>query len=54
MSVVGANGFPTFALQLGDDLYPVPHGRFASQPAQFGGWLEAQVKAHSDAAAPAH
>jgi putative protein-disulfide isomerase len=50
MSVVGAQGFPTFVLQMGEDLYPVPHGRFASHPAQFRDWLEAQVKAH----APAH
>jgi len=50
MSQVGAQGFPTFVLQLGDDLYPVPHGRFASQPAEFRDWLETQVNAH----APAH
>jgi putative protein-disulfide isomerase len=50
MSLVGAQGFPTFVLQVGEDLYPVPHGRFASQPAQFRDWLEAQAKAH----APAH
>ena len=54
MSIVGANGFPTFVLQIGEDLYPVPHGRFASQPAQFRDWLEAQVKAHINAGAPAH
>jgi putative protein-disulfide isomerase len=53
MSRVGANGFPTFVLQIGEDLYPVPHGRFASQPAQFRDWLEAQVKAHAKAEAPA-
>jgi len=50
MSRVGAQGFPTFVLEIGDDLYPVPHGRFASQPAQFRDWLETQVNAH----APAH
>jgi len=50
MSLVGAQGFPTFVLQIGEDLYPVPHARFASQPAQFRDWLEAQVKAN----APAH
>lgn len=50
MSRVGAQGFPTFVLEIGDDLYPVPHGRFASQPAQFRNWLETQAKAH----APAH
>jgi protein-disulfide isomerase-like protein with CxxC motif len=50
MSLVGAQGFPTFVLQIGEDLYPVPHGRFASQPAQLRDWLETQVKAN----APAH
>ena len=50
MSHLGAQGFPTFVLQVGDDLYPVPHGRFASHPAQFRDWLETQVKEH----APAH
>ena len=50
MSLVGAQGFPAFVLQIGEDLYPVPHGRFASQPAQFRDWLETQVKAN----APAH
>ena len=45
MSRVGAQGFPTFALQVGDDLYPVPHGRFASQPAGFREWLESRAKA---------
>jgi putative protein-disulfide isomerase len=49
MSHVGAQGFPTFVLQVGDDLYPVPHGRFASHPAQFRDWLETQVKAHAPA-----
>jgi putative protein-disulfide isomerase len=49
MSHVGAQGFPTFVLQVGDDLQPVPHGRFSSQPAQFRDWLETQVKAHEAA-----
>ncbi|HUL81493.1 MAG TPA: DsbA family protein [Gammaproteobacteria bacterium] len=49
MSHVGAQGFPTFVLQVGDDLHPVPHGRFSSQPAQFRDWLETQVKAHEAA-----
>jgi hypothetical protein len=37
-------------LQIGEDLHPVPHGRFASQPAQFRDWLEGQVKANAAAA----
>lgn len=45
MEAVGAQGFPTFALQNGNDWYPVPHGRFASSPAQFRDWLGAQVTA---------
>jgi putative protein-disulfide isomerase len=50
MEHVGAQGFPTFLLQIGDDWYPVPHSRFASSPPQFRGWLESQIKEH----APAH
>jgi putative protein-disulfide isomerase len=50
MAHVGAQGFPTFVLQIGDELYPVPHSRFASQPAQFRDWLETQARSH----APAH
>ncbi len=49
MALVGAQGFPTFVLKIDDDLYPVPHGRFASQPAQFRDWLEAQAKANAAA-----
>jgi putative protein-disulfide isomerase len=45
MGAVGAQGFPTFVLQNGNDWYPVPHGRFASSPAQFRDWLGAQVAA---------
>ena len=50
MGRLGAQGFPAFFLQLGDDWYPVPHGRFASNPARFRDWLESQIAAH----APAH
>jgi putative protein-disulfide isomerase len=45
MDAVGAQGFPTFVLQNGNDWYPVPHGRFGSSPAQFRDWLGAQVNA---------
>jgi putative protein-disulfide isomerase len=45
MGALGAQGFPFFALQVGDDWYPVPHGRFASSPAQFHDWLGDQVQA---------
>jgi putative protein-disulfide isomerase len=47
MNDVGAQGFPTFVLQIGDDWLAVPHGRFSSTPAKFAEWLEAQVRAHS-------
>ena len=47
MNDVGAQGFPTFVLQLGDDWQAVPHGRFASTPAKFAEWLDAQLRAHS-------
>jgi len=50
MAQVGAQGFPMFVLQIGDDWYPVPHSRFASSPPQFRDWLDGQIKAH----APAH
>jgi putative protein-disulfide isomerase len=47
MNSVGAQGFPTFVLQLGDDWVAVPHSRFASEPKQFAEWLESQVRARS-------
>ncbi|HZF29386.1 MAG TPA: DsbA family protein [Gammaproteobacteria bacterium] len=45
MGAVGAQGFPTFVLQNGNDWHPVPYSRFASSPAQFRDWLGAQVAA---------
>lgn len=47
MNNVGAQGFPTFVLQIGDEWFAVPHGRFASTPAKFAEWLDAQLRAHS-------
>ncbi len=47
MNNVGAQGFPTFVLQLGHDWFAVPHGRFASTPSKFAEWLEAQMRAQS-------
>jgi len=44
MSNIGAQGFPTFVLQVGDDWLGVPHGRFAAAPEKFTEWLEAQLK----------
>src|SRR6185503_2300875 len=47
MNNVGAQGFPTFVLQIGDDWVAVPHGRFASAPDKFADWLDAQLRAQS-------
>jgi len=47
MNNVGAQGFPTFVLQIGNDWFAVPHGRFASTPAKFAEWLDAQLRAQS-------
>jgi putative protein-disulfide isomerase len=47
MNNVGAQGFPTFVLQIGNDWFAVPHGRFASTPAKFAEWLDGQMRAHS-------
>jgi putative protein-disulfide isomerase len=46
MNNVGAQGFPTFVLQIGTDWFAVPHSRFASTPAKFGEWLDEQMRAH--------
>jgi putative protein-disulfide isomerase len=43
MNNVGAQGFPTFVLQIGDDWLAVPHGRFTAAPAKFAEWLETQL-----------
>ena len=47
MNNVGAQGFPTFVLQIGDDWFAVPHSRFASAPEKFAEWLDSQLRAHS-------
>jgi len=44
MNNIGAQGFPTFVLQIGDHWFGVPHGRFAAEPAKFAEWLETQLK----------
>jgi putative protein-disulfide isomerase len=49
MARVGAQGFPTFVLQIGDEWQGVPHQRFASSPAAFAQWLAAQVPARARA-----
>jgi putative protein-disulfide isomerase len=47
MNNVGAQGFPTFVLQIGDEWFAVPHSRFASTPGRFAEWLEGQLRAHA-------
>jgi putative protein-disulfide isomerase len=47
MNNIGAQGFPTFVLEIDGDWFSVPHGRFATAPAQFAEWLDAQLKARS-------
>jgi len=47
MNNVGAQGFPTFVLQIGDEWLAVPHARFASAPGKFAEWLDAQLRARS-------
>jgi len=47
MNNVGAQGFPTFVLQLGDEWLAVPHSRFASAPDKFTEWLDTQLRARS-------
>jgi putative protein-disulfide isomerase len=47
MNNVGAQGFPTFVLQIGDDWLAVPHSRFASTPDRFAEWLDTQLRARS-------
>jgi putative protein-disulfide isomerase len=47
MNNVGAQGFPTFVLEIGNDWFAVPHGRFASAPGKFAEWLDAQLRAQS-------
>jgi putative protein-disulfide isomerase len=47
MNNVGAQGFPTFVLEIDNEWYAVPHGRFASMPAKFAEWLDAQLRARS-------
>lgn len=47
MNNVGAQGFPTFVLEIDGDWFAVPHGRFASAPAKFGAWLDDQLRART-------
>jgi putative protein-disulfide isomerase len=47
MNNIGAQGFPTFVLEIDGEWFAVPHSRFASSPAQFGEWLGGQLRAHS-------
>jgi putative protein-disulfide isomerase len=53
MGRVGAAGFPTFVLQIGDEWFGVPHQQFASDPAGFRDWLGGQVEARAGRSAEA-
>ena len=50
MGRVGAGGFPTFVLQIDNELFGVPHQRFASSPAEFRSWLTRQLETRAPAA----
>lgn len=43
MAQIGAQGFPTFVLEVAGRLYPVDHNRFQRNAAGFAAWLEAAV-----------
>jgi putative protein-disulfide isomerase len=43
MAKVGAQGFPTFVLELDGQLHGVEHNRFQRKPADFAAWLRAAV-----------
>jgi putative protein-disulfide isomerase len=47
MNWLGAQGFPTFALQIGERWFAVPHHHFASSPRDFAAWLDREVQAHA-------
>ncbi len=47
MHAIGARGFPTFVLTLGDRRVAVPHHRFASSPPAFAAWLREQIETHA-------
>jgi putative protein-disulfide isomerase len=51
MAEVGAQGFPTFVLDIDERRLSVPHHHFASDPAAFGAWLEQQIEATAGAEA---
>jgi putative protein-disulfide isomerase len=47
MAQVGAAGFPTFVLQIGERRFGVPHPRFAAEPAAFADWLNRELQARA-------
>ena len=51
MGKVGSAGFPTFVLQIGDELFGVPHQQFASRPAELEAWLRRQMAGRTERAA---
>lgn len=47
MGRVGAGGFPTFVLEVAEQLLPVPHQRFATAPATFADWLTEELRSRA-------
>jgi putative protein-disulfide isomerase len=47
MARIGAQGFPAFVLQIGEQWFAVPNRRFASDPAAFQAWLQAALAEHA-------
>lgn len=47
MHRIGATGFPTFVLEIGEQWFAVPHSRFAADPAGFAGWLRGLASEHA-------
>jgi putative protein-disulfide isomerase len=47
MAAVGAQGFPSFVLEVEGRLVGVPHHRFASSPPAFARWLKDTLDAHA-------
>ena len=47
MQQIGANGFPTFLLQIADQWFAVPNRQFASDAEGFAGWLSEMLRRHA-------
>jgi putative protein-disulfide isomerase len=47
MQQIGANGFPTFLLQIADQWFAVPNRQFASDSEGFESWLSEMLRRHA-------